>query len=639
MNRSFSTQTILAAVLLFAVSTEMTAVADQRVYRPSESKRFGFRVGLNAKAKMLSHSSATISFACEAESNLVRAIDLDGRIWQYSLDGTRRELIMETACQPSCATVHRGAKLLACAKPNGEVVMVDLIERQVRHSDSSRTDRITSLEFSADGKLLAGIDEDGLIRIWRIDSNEVARRYKVPANSLSSMSFSSDGNVLAVACFGTLVHVFDLASPDLERKSVSVPEGHVTCVQFLPDRKSIAVAKSDGSLLVVDPDESSDPINLPSYPFACWSVGFNDDGSQMVTGRQDGTVQLWDTQSWKRVQEVKSHQESVTKVDIHSQRGLIASGIDGRLVRWMADLPSIPATGAIEGVSSQVWTAVYSPDGKKLFVGGDRHRFELWETSPMRLTASINGSATIRCAAFSPDGKWLVVGTSDKEVLVCDSHSGETINTLRGHRGLISAVLFVDDTVLVSACDRGWVKRWDLSNSRELFSKKVHRRQIYCAAISPDGKWLVTGGGFWLGSDPGEIVVWDLADMSVKTKLEGHELSVWSLAFFPDGRRLAASDSKGLVKIWDLERGRLERDLRHATWVRAITVAKDGSTLAVGRGDGSIRLWDTETWKQFASFDGHEKFAFSLLETPDEKGVVTASDDGSVRFWDWPTRN
>ncbi len=174
---------------------------------------------------------------------------------------------------------------------------------------------------------------------------------------------------------------------------------------------------------------------------------------------------------------------------------------------------------------------------------------------------------------------------------------------------------------------------WDTTRGDKKATWHEHKQQIYCANISSDGKWLVTGGGDWTKGDPGELFVWELQSGRVRAKLAGHELAVWNVVFTPDGKRFASSDSSGAVKIWNLETLREERTLQHTTWVRPLAMSADGSTLAVGRGDGSVRIWDTNTWTQTSSCSGHDSFSFCLQFAPDGKTLTSSGNDGTIQFW------
>ena len=68
------------------------------------------------------------------------------------------------------------------------------------------------------------------------------------------------------------------------------------------------------------------------------------------------------------------------------------------------------------------------------------------------------------------------------------------------------------------------------------------------ADISPDGRWLATGG------QDNAIHLWDLADLTRNSIiLEGHEGSIRTLAFSPDGQLLASGSLDDSIHLWPLD--------------------------------------------------------------------------------------
>jgi WD40 repeat protein len=308
--------------------------------------------------------------------------------------------------------------------------------------------------------------------------------------------------------------------------------------------------------------------------------------------------------------------------------------VGGPLKQWSPDIPSLQAAAMIDGRADSVWVAAYSPDRKTLFVGGREKRFEIWDLSTKQILVSRDGHGTTRCAAFSPDGHTLATGGDDGKVFLWDAQTGERKTEFLRHPGAVSAVVYTSDGLtLVSACDGGIVKLWNTKTGAEQGTWREHQRQIYCASISPDDRWLLTGGGDWTSDARGELIVWELATGRVRAKLDGHRLAVWAVEFTPDGKRFAASCSSGEAKVWDSETLQEVTTLKHKTWTRGLDFSPDGKTLAVGQGDGSVRLWDTTSWKQNASLDGHESFTFFLQFAPDGNTLATSGNDGTVRFW------
>jgi WD40 repeat protein len=107
-----------------------------------------------------------------------------------------------------------------------------------------------------------------------------------------------------------------------------------------------------------------------------------------------------------------------------------------------------------------------------------------------------------------------------------------------------------------------------------------------------------------------------------------------TVAFAPDGGRLASGDIAGTVRIWDAATGRELATLRGPqSEVGSVAFAPDGRTLASGYGDGTARLWDTATWRGLATLHAQEGPVWTVAYAPDGRTLVSGGNDGMV-LWD-----
>jgi WD40 repeat protein len=110
---------------------------------------------------------------------------------------------------------------------------------------------------------------------------------------------------------------------------------------------------------------------------------------------------------------------------------------------------------------------------------------------------------------------------------------------------------------------------------------------------------------------------------------------VFSVAFSPDGKTLAAGSWDGTVRLWEVATGKeLHQFHDQKTRVRAVAFSPDGETLAC-TGEGSvIVLRDTATGKELRRLAGHRGPIAFVAFSPDGRLLASKAYDQTLRLWD-----
>jgi WD40 repeat protein len=131
-----------------------------------------------------------------------------------------------------------------------------------------------------------------------------------------------------------------------------------------------------------------------------------------------------------------------------------------------------------------------------------------------------------------------------------------------------------------------------------------------------------------------KVRVWNLAGTTERRALAGHSGGVTSVAFSPDGTRLASTSKDRTVRIWDPVTGRLCRTLSgYSDRVETAAFSPDGRMLATGDRGRRIRLWDTRSWAELdGPRGGNMAEALSVAFSPDGRFLAGSGEKG-MTIW------
>ena len=172
-----------------------------------------------------------------------------------------------------------------------------------------------------------------------------------------------------------------------------------------------------------------------------------------------------------------------------------------------------------------------------------------------------------------------------------------------------------------------------LPSSREgIFTIYGHTGPVMSVAFSPDGTRLATSS-----SDGARL--WDAHTGVPLVELKGQTNGVTSVAFSPDGARLATGSGNNTVRLWDARTGEPLLELANTqtaglTFVTSVAFSPDGTRLAIGNNDKTARLWDARTGVPLLELKGHTDSVTSVAFSPDGTRLVTGSYDETARLWD-----
>jgi RNA polymerase sigma factor (sigma-70 family) len=543
---------------------------------------------------------------------------------------------------------HTGRVLSVAYSPDGKRLASAASDKIVKVWDAQTgkelrtlkgdSGEVYSLVYSPDGKHLASTSEDKTVTVW---DAQTGQPLLILEGAGECVAYSPDGKRLASGSagysWGVEVKVWDAQTGQVHLTIKGAGRG----VAFSPDGKRLAStswdetvgvltvkvwdAQTGAILLTIKPDTGLGQVN---------SVAFSPDGKRLASADGGGTVKVWDAQTGQELLAFKGHIWPARSV-VFSPDGtrLAASFQMGGIKIW--DATTSPEVRSFRGPTDAV---VFSPDSKRLASRNGDNTVKAWDAQTGQELRVFKGhTGRVRSVAYSPDGKRLASAAEDRLVKVWDVQTGQEILALKGHTSSVTSVAYSPDGKrLASAAEDGLVKVWDAQTGRELLSLPGGGGSL---AYSPDGKRLA-------GASGGTVRVWDATN--------GQEILAWEapgrvrgVAFSPDGKRLAGNvddpfagppgPGAGYVKVWDAQTGdELLHIKGHTGWVGSVAFSPDGKRLASGSDGvawgGEVKVWDAQTGQELLSFQGGGNL-HNVVFSPNGHWLAS-SVGGTVKIYD-----
>ena len=293
----------------------------------------------------------------------------------------------------------------------------------------------------------------------------------------------------------------------------------------------------------------------------------------------------------------------------------------------------------------------FSPDGTQLAVGSSIGVW-LYDVNTGKEISLFPG--TCRALVFSPDARFLVNGGDDTTTL-WEIATGRKVTR---HDSLPAAsVLWFskDSKTLVALNESGDIICWIDTDTGKNNVKKIENR----LDSHPRAVYALTHDKVAIAENSGILQLWNAkSGKKVSTltgpagrlqaeDVQGIEFNrVISLAFSPDGTRLASGRLDRTVRLWDttgnnepilLQKQSLSPDLLRSTQElvdgpNVLLFSQNGKILACGEGQ-NVKLWDITTGELITTFRGHIGLVDYLAFSPDGAILASTSEDGTVLYW------
>lgn len=516
-------------------------------------------------------------------------------------------------------------KMFASEEWKNIIELRDADSGRLLHTLKGHTDKIRSIVFSADSKMLASGSEDKSIRLWDTTTGKPLRQIK-HNQRVGKIAFSPDGKILAsidmrkVVSEGgggywlprNIIHLWDTTSgKELRQLAMPVHEtmpldpAGFSCLRFSSDGKMLATGGFDGVVRLWDPATGKELRRFPGFSFSLCAIGFAPDGKTLAVAEGNAVIRLLRLSDGKDVVNYIGHQDRITSIRVMPDCQIVVT---------------LSADGTV-----RFWDAL---------TGRERRRRAIESYYP-------------RFTQFAADGRAYITAERDRTYRLHDLESGKELTVLRGPQALFPCVLSPDRKTLASADAKNMVRLIDPATGavrRTLMKVKAY---VSGMAFAADGRTLVVWDGHRIAT------VWDVASGKKRRQFNlpaerlgpmssGIQTLPYAAALSSDGRLLAVClqpyDAEHVkLPIFDTGSGKeIAHFITDKDSAETMAFSPDGKSLAwAGWRNGTIiHIGEIATGRERLQFKGHRESIRVLTFSPDGKMLISGSRDTTALVWD-----
>ena len=532
-----------------------------------------------------------------------------------------------------------------------------------------------AVAYAPDGRLVASAGVEGVVMLWDSVALTHVATLAGHAAPVHGLAFRPDGRCLAsVGPDGALI-VWDTATHALVH-TWQGESAELSSVCYSPDGQHLLCGSGDGAIYVLDATTYEVVRTLRGHTGRVWRLRFSPDGTLLASGSADHTIRLWRDLTGPAVATLTGHTGDISSLAFSPDGLQLASGSgDKTIKRW--NLADQVCKATIPAANGTIRFLHYSPDARTLLAGG-WWRVDEWDLTS--LTRRLRAPHGVGAADIRADARLLVRACGDirwaPDVLLRleDLSTDAGVFTLDQSAGHWPAALGADGAVIAASDAEGTVQLWSAGTGRRLQAIETAAGQRVRCHLHPAGQILAT-------CRPGAIELWDLTTGALIRTLQGHHVAtVHSMAFSPDGGRIAATGAGGTIQIYEWPSGKLvatiparrgevlsvryspagdrlavshrprticvysasgdlqaEFDTVLCPWTTAFS--PDGQKLAAACWARQIQVWDVAAQAREVTVEASTAVIWEVDYLPGRTHLVASrSDDGLVQLWDLRTR-
>jgi len=421
----------------------------------------------------------------------------------------------------------------------------------------------------------------------------------------------------------------------------------INVVAFSHDGLKLATASNDKTVKIWDLSNGHEILTYEGHKADVKCLAWSPDGKFIASVGEEKVIKLWNAETGKDEQAIAAVGDSIRAIAISKDGKHVFTGQHGRMPALVNGIFVYEAkTGKlvreVRDFQARISSMTLNAEGNILATGDEDSSIRLFQypsfvdnvNQPAYWTDQPRTGAVYQ-VGFSPDDKTLFrVGGLGVQLFTtplpgAPFQVGAARLTIPAN-GPRCAAFSRDAKMIFTGDFQGSIQFWDPENAQKIGEfKNAHGHAVHSLAFTPQGNRLASCSGDFI------VRLWDF-DITLQSRdIEGHDAPIWTAAFNADATKIVSASADRTVKIWERGTGKvLVNFAEHTAPVTVAQFSPDGKVVASAGGDKVVRIFDAMTGQSLRTCEGHVSTITYLDFSSDSKKIVTGSADRRIIIWD-----
>jgi len=556
---------------------------------------------------------------------------------------------------------------------SGEIFLWNLEDKSSQRFFYAENCGVNALLFSPDCQKIFAAGDEFTIKVWNFNDLKLIRSLEGHEETVKALAVSANGELLVSGGGDKSLRLWDLKKYEKVFANEDCHEDDINCLAFLPNGKAVVSGSDDFQIKVWSTNKGTLKSTISGHTGSINCFAINTKSSLLISGSEDRTIRGWNLTQFKNYQLNGSTAPVLALASIPKTPYVISAGKEKTIRIWSIDKARMEE--ALDSKTSGVLSLAVNAEGSKFASGGLDGSVTLWEIDIDKFTFTKVATCKkhgeqVSALKFTKNGSNIVSGSADQTIKVWDLSLKKELREKK-HPGIISSLdISPDDLTIITGTKFSGLYAWEFSTLKELKSFQGHEGEVTVVRITTSNKVVS-------GCQDGTIKIWDLKAGTLIRSLNLHEKAVLSLELDTDHSKIISGSEDLSLRIWDIETGNQtgistgfieglstmtidlfgnriisngigENNLKIVEFnqiktikilgdyikpLSTITLSLDEKFFATGDEAGMIRIWNVAEYKNIFEVKAHVGKILKLKFTNDSKKLISCGKDNTVRIW------